>query len=208
VLYDATATLSNGATIYHATATWNIDNSGVAVINSNGVLTGLGLGTVTITATYRGKSATATVRVSANTSKPFPGSANLVIALRPDPAPGFLTPCRDASWMGQPPAFWIAQTPTWSPFEIIRETQGVGFTLQLETLNFHNQDGLLISQSSVRRNRYFPPNSEFDDGDGCMALGGSPSGFFETILDGVDDRGNYLTFASNRLRLSPVAGVR
>lgn len=198
VIYDATATLSNGATIYHANETWNTDNAAIATINNHGVLTGQGQGTTTVTATYRGKSATFTVRVSASTSNPFPGSANLVISFRPDPVPGSLGPCLDRE----------KQAPNWSYIEVFTETQGVGFTWQLETLNLYTEDGLLQTETS-RATFYSPPNSEFVEdlfGPTCTTLGGSPSGFVEEIVDGVDDRGNQLTFRS-RLRLLPVAGV-
>jgi Bacterial Ig-like domain (group 2) len=193
--YDATATLSNGVMIYHTNEAWNTDNTDVATINSNGVLTGHAPGVGTITATYRGAVATASVRIMAP-SRPFP--ARMVISFRPDPVPGSLTPCTGA--------FWRGQTPTWSSDEVFNETHGVGFTLEVETLNFYNQDGLRIGGNNFREDYYFPPNSEFIE-DGCMALGGSPNGFFDTVLDGVDDNGNHLTFASRRLRLLPVAGV-
>lgn len=68
VIYKATATLSNGVTIYNATGTWDTDNPGVATIDSNGALTAQRPGAATITATFRGMSATATVQVQSTTA--------------------------------------------------------------------------------------------------------------------------------------------
>ena len=194
--YSVTAILSNGAKVNNATpTTWSIDNASVATIDDNGVLTVRGRGTATITATHQGRNATATVRVPVDNDNP--GGANLVISFRPDPVPGSLAPCTGA--------FWAGQTPSWSMDEVFNETQGVGFTVKLEILNLYNQDGALIYHFSFPEDYYFPPSSEFVE-DGCATLGGAPSGFLEEIEDGVDDRGNRLTFAS-RVRLLPVAGV-
>jgi hypothetical protein len=122
------------------------------------------------------------------------GSANLAISYEPDPVPGSLTPCTGA--------FWRGQTPTWSNVETIKETQGVGFTLKVLTYNFYNQDGVLTLTGRFQENHYFPPYDEHVE-DGCMALGGSPSGSFEEIVEGVDDNGNQLKFV-RKLRLLPV----
>ena len=170
-------------------ATWTTDNVSVTTLTDQGRLTAHGPGTATITATYEGRSAAAVVRVPDN-----PGRANLTSSFEPDPVPGSLTPCTGA--------FWRGQTPTWSNVETIKETQGVGFTLKVLTYNFYNQDGVLTSTITFQENHYFPPYDEHVE-DGCIALGGSPSGSFEEILEGVDDNGNQLTF-TGRLLLLPV----
>lgn len=191
--YTFTARLTNGTPITNATpVTWTTDNVSVATIDDHGRLTAHGPGTATITATYEGRSATAVVRVPVNNDNP--GGAKLAFSFAPDPVPGSLTPCTGA--------FWAGQTPTWSDVETIKETQGVGFTLKVLTYNYYNQDGVLIRTISFQENHYFPPYDEHVE-DGCVALGGSPSGSFEEILEGVDDNGNQLTFAS-QLRLLPV----
>jgi len=195
VKYDATATLSNGVTIYHAAATWTTDDAGVSTINSNGVLTGQRQGTATVTATYRGATATTTVRVSAKpSSKPFPARANLMISYSPDPVPGSLAPCTGPG------------TPTWSYSLVITETQGVGFNLKVFTWNLHDEDGRQIYSEGIPEEEYFAPNSVFVE-EVCTSLAGRPNGSTEDILGGVDDNGHPLTFASNRLRFLPVVGI-
>jgi hypothetical protein len=47
--YKATATWSNGAIIYNASATWTADAPAIATIDTNGVLTANHEGAVTIT---------------------------------------------------------------------------------------------------------------------------------------------------------------
>jgi hypothetical protein len=125
---------------------------------------------------------------------PNPGRANLAISFTPDPVSGSRTPCSGA--------FWRGQTPTWSDVETIKETQGVGFTLKGLTYNYYDQDGARVSTISFQDDHYFPPYDEHVE-DGCVALGGAPSGTFEEILEGVDDNGNQLVFTA-RLRLLPV----
>jgi len=191
--YTVTARLVDGTRTPNATpVSWTTGNVSVATVTDQGRVTAHGPGTATITATYEGRSATAVVRVPVNNDNP--GGANLAISFEPDPVPGSLTPCTGA--------FWRGQTPTWSDIETIKETQGVGFTLRVLTYNYYNQDGGLASTISFQENHYFPPYDEHVE-DGCVALGGSPSGSFEEILEGVDDNGNQLTFA-RQLRLLPV----
>ena len=191
--YTLTARLADGTPITNATpVTWTTDNVSVATVTDQGRLTAHGPGTATITATYEGRSATAAVRVPVNNDNP--DGANLAISFEPDPVPGSLTPCTGA--------FWRGQTPTWSSVETIKETQGVGFTLKVLTYNYYNQDGVLTLTISFQGDHYFPPYDEHVE-DACMALGGSPSGSFEEVLEGVDDNGNQLTFAG-QVRLLPV----
>ena len=191
--YTVTARLADGTLIANATPViWTTDNVSVATLTDQGRLTAHGAGTATIRATYEGRSATAVVRVPVNNDNL--SGANLAISFEPDPVPGSLTPCTGA--------FWRGQTPTWSDIETIKETQGVGFTLKVLTYNFYNQDGVLTSTITFQENHYFPPYDEHVE-DGCIALGGSPSGSFEEILEGVDDNGNQLTF-TGRLLLLPV----
>lgn len=172
--------------------TWTTDNIGIARIGLDGRLTALASGGVTVTATYEGTTVTKSLRVAVHEDNP--GRANLIITAEPDPAPGSMTICGGA--------FWGNQTPTWSTLEVIRETQGVGFTLELLTYNYYDQNGLLTRTISIRENHYFPPYDEHIE-DGCVALGGARSGTFESIMEGVDDKRNKLTFAG-RVRLSPV----
>jgi hypothetical protein len=167
---------------------WSTDNPTVATVSDQGLLTAHTAGTATITATYGGRRVTALVRV------PNPGRANLAISFTPDPVSGSRTPCSGA--------FWRGQTPTWSDVETIKETQGVGFTLKGLTYNYYDQDEARVSTISFQDDHYFPPYDEHVE-DGCVALGGAPSGTFEEILEGVDDNGNQLVFTA-RLRLLPV----
>ena len=191
--YVVTGRGADGTPITNLTpVTWTTDNPSVATIADRGRLTAQGPGTATITATLEGRSATRFVRVAVHSDNT--GGAKLVFSYEPDPVPGSRTPCSGAYWRGQ--------TPTWSNVETIKETQGVGFTLKELTYNFYNQDGVLTSTISFPENHYFPPYDEHVE-DGCMALGGSPSGSFEEILEGVDDNGNRLTFVG-QLRLVPV----
>jgi hypothetical protein len=192
VKYDVTAMLTSGVTFYHVTPIWDTDNAAVATMSGNGTLTGHRQGTATITATYRGKSSTASVRVSDFAAKVSSGSPNLAISFRPDPVPGSLAPCMGA-------------TPSWSFTEVYNETQGVGFTVRAEVINLYGEDGLRFYTITFVEDYYFSPHSEFVE-DTCTDLGTSPSGFFEDIVHGVDDRGNELAFRG-RLRLLPVAGV-
>ncbi len=147
---------------------------------------------MTLTAIHEGQSATAVVQVPSNNDNP--GGANLAFSYEPDPVPGSPAQCGGA--------FWGTQTPTWNTFGIIKETQGVGFTLKSLTYNYYNEERQLTLTITFPENHYFPPYDEHAE-DGCVALGGFPSGFFEEILQGVDDKGNELTFAG-QLRLLPV----
>ena len=137
---------------------------------------------------------TSPVSAVAPTQPTNPATANLVLASVPDPILGSRTPCTGD--------FWRGQTPTWSNIEILKETQGVGFTLKTLTYNFYNQEGVLILSMTSQDNHYFPPYDEHIE-DGCMALRGSPSGSFEEILKGVDDNGHQLSFTGG-VQLLPV----
>jgi hypothetical protein len=172
--------------------TWTTDNPSVATLSGQGHLTAHAPGMVTLTAIHEGQSATVVVRVPSNNDTT--GGAKLAISYEPDPVPGSPALCGGA--------FWGTQTPTWSTLSIIKETQGVGFTLRSLTYNYYNEERRLTLTITFPENHYFPPYDEHVE-DGCVALGGSPSGFFEEILQGVDDNGNELTFAG-QLRLLPV----
>ena len=190
--FDATAKLASGATIYHATGTWGVDDERVATITDRGVLTGHNPGTAIVTATYREASASATVRILPKPpSKPFPARANIVISYAPDPAAGSLSPC----------SVYDRGTPAWRYSMRIAETEGVGFTMK-------------VAPGPVRRGRTTHLR-RWRDGDECFAptpcssktclnLFGRPSGGIEDTLKGIDDNGNELT-VTNRLIFSPVA---
>lgn len=191
VLFDATATLSNGNTIYHLSEAWSTDNANVATIVRKGILTAHGPGDVTVGIMYRGASATTTVRVSGQTTNSFHGSANLTIAFNPDPVPASRVPC------GSP-----TDLPTWDFEAVYKETQGVGFTVKLEIVNLYT-DAELYGTEIYKYDYYFAPGSQFREED-CTNLGGAPSGFMEDIVQGVDDNGNRLSFRT-RVRLLPLA---
>ena len=76
----------------------------------------------------------------------------------------------------------------------------------MATLNLYDENGRLVYLSSEPEEYYFPPNSVFVE-EGCISLFGAPSGFYADSLNGVDDRGAQLAFASSRLRLLPAAGA-
>ena len=192
-LFDATAAMSNGNTIYHLGDTWSTDNANVATIARRGILTAHGPGDVTVAVMYRGAAATTTVHVSPQTTNAFPGSANLTIAFRPDPVTASRVPC------GSPTAL-----PTWDFEAVYKETHGVGFTVKLEMVNLYTDAGLYDTEI-YQYDYYFAPGSEFKEED-CTNLGGAPSGFMEDIVQGVDDNGNRLSFRT-RVRLLPLAGT-
>jgi Bacterial Ig-like domain (group 2) len=191
--YIGTATLSDGTLLRNPTSvTWSVDNSEVATIDANGVLTAIKPGEVTITATYEGKTASERIRVPVSNGNP--GGANMVISYVPDPVPGSPARCK-----GFDPS-----TPTWSYKLILAETQGVGFTLKVYTWYLFDDNGSVVYSDSFPEEEYFAPNSVFEE-DVCTSLAGGRSGYTEDIMDGVDDRGNWLTFVTNtRLRLLPV----
>jgi hypothetical protein len=66
--YKATATMSNGGTIYNASAEWSTSDALVATIDGDGSLKANRQGTVAITAAYRGATTTTAVRVTADTA--------------------------------------------------------------------------------------------------------------------------------------------
>ncbi len=123
-----------------------------------------------------------------------PNAANLSITFTPDPIPGSQLTCGGT--------FWGTQTPTWSMGESIKETQGVGFTLKRLTYRYYNQNQELLFAISFQDDHYFSPYDDHVE-PGCVALRGSPSGAFEEILEGIDDRGNRLTF-TGQVQLLPV----
>ena len=199
VTYSVTATLSSGDTVRNAKPTaWNTDNPVVATINSAGdgfgELTARGQGTATITATYQGTSATLSVDVRDMHKQT--GGADLTISFMPDPVPASQIQCPGTPF---PP-------PTWRFTELFTETQGVGFKVEMATLSLYDENGKLVYLSTEPEEYYFPPNSVFME-EGCVFLFGALSGFYADSLNGVDDRGEQLAFASTRLRLLPVAAV-
>ena len=190
--YSVSVRLSDGHTSTHpGPVIWTTDNPSVATITDRGSLTALSPGSVTIGAAQEGRTATLVVIVPADND---PGGANLVISYDPDPAVGSSAVCGGA--------FWGSQAPTWRLFEIIRETRGVGFTLRQLTFNYYDAEGQQTLTVSFTENHYFPPYDEHAE-DGCVALNGARSGTFEEILEGIDDKGNTLTFVG-RVRLLPV----
>jgi hypothetical protein len=198
IKYDATATLSNGATIYHAQTTWNTSDPSIATINSEGVLTGQKPGAATITGTYRGATAAVSIRVSPKPlSRPSPAKANLVLSYAPDPVPGSPTPC---------PGF--RDGPSWRYVPAIAETGGVGFNLTVFIWNLYDEGGSLTFFENEPAEEYFAANSVVVGEEVCISgsIGGRPNGAVEDILNGVDDNGNQVTFARRR-QLLPVNGV-
>jgi uncharacterized protein YjdB len=83
---DVGATLPLTATVKDAQGnvmtgqaiTWSSDNSGVATVNSNGVVSGVAAGSATITAATSGKSGTASISVVAPPPPPPPGGGTLL----------------------------------------------------------------------------------------------------------------------------------
>lgn len=197
VKYDGTATLVIGVTIYHVAGEWNVDDPRVATIDSSGTLTGHRPGIVTIALAYRGKTATTTVRVSDYGAKLSAVTANLVMSFRPDPVTGSLTDCMGA-------------VPSWHFAIVFHETHGVGFSIKAEVSNWYDESGQLSrTRTAIGHEHYLPANSELVE-ETCTDLEAdlweSPSGFFEAVLHGVDDKGNELTFRK-RVRLLPVSST-
>jgi hypothetical protein len=121
--------------------------------------------------------------------------SNLDVSFRPNPAPGSQTACD-----------FSPTTPTWRIELVIRETQGVAFTIQSFTTNFFDADGNLINSFPETETVRIPARGSVSFIT-CLHLGGRTSGFLSVAVGGRDDRRNQLTFSSTRLRLLPVAGV-
>lgn len=66
----ATVKDQSGNVMSGQTVAWSTDSPGIALVNSAGVVTGVGAGAATITATSSGKTGTSTVAVSAGTPTP------------------------------------------------------------------------------------------------------------------------------------------
>jgi Big-like domain-containing protein len=193
--YDATATLSNGMTLTQAAAAWNVDDAGVAMIDSTGLLRGLRPGRATITALFRAATATTSVEVLAKpASQPAPARANIVISYNPNPVVASFSSCPDER-----------ATPTWRYSLTISETGGVGFNLKTYTWDLFNESGTQVYGGPFSEEEYFPPNSVTVE-EVCHSLLGQTSGTAHDTMDGVDDNGNQLTF-SNQLRLLPVGST-
>ena len=198
VTYSVTATLSSGGTVANAKpTTWSSDNADVATIDSAsdgiGELTARGPGTAAITAMYQGTSGNFSVHVRDMNEQI--GGSNLAISFTPDPVPGSQTQC---------PGFPLPP-PTWRFTELITETQGVGFKVEIATVSLYDENGRQVYLASDPEEYYFPPNSAFIE-EACISLFGARGGFFADSFNGADDRGDQLAFASSRLRLLPVAG--
>ena len=109
------------------------------------------------------------------------GGANLAISFTPDPVP--------ASQMRCPSGL---SPPTWAFTEVIRETQGVGFTVEMATLALYNEDGKVIYLATEPEEYYFAPNSVFME-ESCV-FGSSAGGFYsdslevEILVDGASSR--------------------
>lgn len=195
--YTVTAALASGDRVTNAMPTsWSTDNPRVATIDEDGRLTPRSAGTMTITATHQGRTARTLVRVPANNHNP--GGANLVLSFKPDPVPGSPSPCPGVSLPG---------TPTWSFAAVTTETQGVGFSLKVESLYLYDETGQVVFADSGPDEDYLAGDS-FVSHDICLSLLGQPSGFLAVIFEGVDDNGNQVTFASHRLRLLPPTAER
>jgi hypothetical protein len=194
VTYSLTVSLPGGGGGNARPTTWSIDNTGVATILSAsdgvGELTALGPGAATITAMYHG--ATVTQPLIVRDASEQTGGANLAISFSPDLPLSSPAPC---------PGYPLSP-PTWSFTETIAETRGIGFKVEMATIALYGENGNQIYLSTDPEDYYFPPNSAFVE-ESCLSLFGWTSGFYMDGLNGADDLGNQLTFASSRLRLLP-----
>jgi len=77
--YIASVTLSDGTT-QRVTATWSVDDSAVATMNTAGQLSAIQNGTVTISASYQGVTGRVRVGVIANFSGVWRGNTNIQLA--------------------------------------------------------------------------------------------------------------------------------
>jgi hypothetical protein len=148
---------------------------------------------VTITATYFNTAGSFPIEV--RDADKQTGGAHLDVTFTPDPAAGSQVRCEGFPF----------PTPTWRFTELIAETQGIGFNVELATIGLYGENGSQIYLATDPEVYYFPPNSVFEE-DACVSLSGSPSGFYQDVLNGVDDRGEPLAFSS-RLRLLPLVAA-
>jgi len=195
VTYSSVTSFASGVSVQNQRVTvWSSDDASVVTIRSAsdgiGELTAHQPGRVTIAATYLDTRGSFAVEVRDPSQQT--GGARLEVTFTPDPAMASQMPCE-----GFP-----LPAPTWRFTELFTETKGIGFKVELATIGLYGDNGSQIYLSTDPEDYYFPPNSIFEE-EACISLFGSPSGFYEDGLNGVDDRGEPLAFAS-RLRLLPV----
>jgi hypothetical protein len=173
---------------------WSVDDPSVATIDNTpggwGELTARTPGTVVVSASYKNDRVDFIVETRAAAEQP--GRANLTTLFKPDPALGSARGCPD----------FAHSPPGWMITTVVTETQGVGFTLETETLALYDDAGNRIYLSSEPAHDYVPANGTISE-ESCQFLFGRESGYLEAIWEGVDDRGNRLAFTTPRLRLAP-----
>ena len=198
VTYSSVTSFASGVSVQNQRGTvWSNDDASVATIRSAfdgiGELTAHRPGTVTIVATYLDTKGSFPVEVRDPGQQT--GGARLEVTFTPDPATG-----SDIQCDGFP-----LPAPTWRFTELFTETKGIGFKVELATFGLYADDGSQIYLSTDPEDYYFPPNSVFEE-EACVSLFGSLSGYYADGLNGVDDRGERLAFAS-RLRLLPLSAA-
>ena len=198
VTYSSVMSFGSGASATNLRSTvWSSDDASVATMRSAadgiGELTAYRSGKVTIAAAYSNISGSLAIEVrDANQQT---GGAHLDVTFTPDPAVGSQARCEG---FPLPP-------PTWRFTELIAETGGIGFKVELATIGLYSENGSQIYLSTDPEEYYFPPNSVFEE-ESCVSMFGSPSGFYQDGFNGVDDRGEQLAFSS-RLHLLPLVAA-
>lgn len=132
--------------------------------------------------------------------------ADLDVSYSPSPATGRTTQCGTLT------------PPCWAFTVTVQELANVAFTVDRTTINFFDDDGVLINTGTVSFSQFFAscgPGSARVPARGracstlAVSLGGRRGGFVQFVFDGRDDGGRSITFGfQDVLRLAPAAAAQ